>query len=113
MPDPPISGAMLRVARPTDTIEPLRTFYIDGLGFNILFEFSGHDGFDGLIIGLDTPGASYHLEFVSKEGHNVGGAPTEDNLLVFYLPDEKVWKAAVQRMEKAGFQSVKSFNPYW
>lgn len=113
MPDPPISGAMLRVARPTDNIEPLRKFYIDGLGFKILFEFGGHDGFDGLIIGLETPGASYHLEFVSKEGHKVGRAPTEDNLLVFYLPDEGMWKAAVERMEKAGFQSVKSFNPYW
>ena len=56
---------------------------------------------------------SYHLEFVSKEGHKAGRAPTEDNLLVFYLPDEATWKAAVERMEKAGFQSVKSFNPYW
>ena len=113
MPDPPISGAMLRVARPTDDIESLRRFYIDGLGFNILSEFRGHDGFDGLIVGLETPGSNYHLEFVSKEGHKVGRAPTEDNLLVFYLPDETLWKAAVERMGRAGFQKVKAFNPYW
>lgn len=104
---------MLRIARPTDNINALRKFYIDGLGFSILFEFSGHDGFDGLIVGLETPGASYHLEFVSKEGHKAGRAPTEDNLLVFYLPEEKTWEAAVERMEKVGFQTVKSFNPYW
>lgn len=113
MPDPPVAGAMLRIARPTDNIDALRKFYIDGLGFSILFEFSGHDGFDGLIVGLETPGASYHLEFVSKEGHEVGRAPTEDNLLVFYLPDEDTWEAAVDRLERAGFESVKAFNPYW
>ena len=113
MPDPPISGAMLRIARPTDNIDPLRKFYIGGLGFSILSEFSGHESFDGLIIGLETAGTSYHLEFVSKKGHVAGKAPTEDNLLVFYLPDEVVWKAAVERMEKVGFRSVESFNPYW
>lgn len=104
---------MLRIARPTDNIDALRKFYIDGLGVSVLFEFGGHDGFDGLIVGLETPGTSYHLEVVSKEGHKAGRAPTEDNLLVFYLPDEATWEAAVERMEKAGFQSVKSFNPYW
>lgn len=104
---------MLRIARPTDHIDPLRRFYIEGLGFSIISEFSGHEGFDGLIVGLATTSISYHLEFVSKKGHAVGRAPTEDNLLVFYLPDEVVWKAAVERMEKVGFQSVESFNPYW
>jgi catechol 2,3-dioxygenase-like lactoylglutathione lyase family enzyme len=113
MPGPPIAGAMLRIARPTDNIDALRRFYIDGLGFSVLTEFNKHNGFDGLIVGHDTPNASWHLEFVAKEDHKAGRAPTEDNLLVFYLPEEEVWRAAVQRMERAGFESVKSFNPYW
>jgi hypothetical protein len=41
------------------------------------------------------------------------GAPTEDNLLVFYLPDEERWHAAVDRMIAAGYEPVRSFNPYW
>ena len=104
---------MLRIARPTDNIDALRKFYIDGLGFSVLAEFNGHDGFDGLIVGHETPNTSWHLEFVSKEGHKAGRAPSEDNLLVFYLPDKEVWKGAVERMEKAGFESVKAFNSYW
>ena len=115
MSTPPISGAHLRIARPTDNIFALRNFYINGLGFTILYEFSGpgHAGFDGLILGLETPGANYHLEFTTKQGHSAGKAPTEDNLLVFYLSDEGVWKEAVERMEKAGCKGVKAFNEYW
>jgi hypothetical protein len=62
---------------------------------------------------LGRKGAAYHLEFTRKTGHKVGGAPTEDNLLVFYLPDAGEWQRAVARLEKTGYKSVKSFNPYW
>ena len=44
-----------------------------------------HDGFDGVMLG--HPGEQYHLEFTRKQGHEAGRAPTEDNLLVFYLPE--------------------------
>lgn len=62
---------------------------------------------------LGLPSASYHLEFTTKQGHDVGRAPSQDNLLVFYLPDEKEYQGAIGRMERAGFESVVSFNPYW
>lgn len=55
----------------------------------------------------------YHLEFTQEEGHDPGRAPTKDNLLVFYLPNEGDWKQAVKRMEGVGFESVKSYNPWW
>ena len=58
-------------------------------------------------------GANYHLEFTRKPGHKAGKAPTEDNLLVFYIPDEAVWTRAVDQMKRHGHQPVKSFNPYW
>jgi hypothetical protein len=41
---------------------------------------------------LGLAGAPYHLEFTCKRGHMAGRAPTEDNLLVFYLPDKQVWQ---------------------
>ncbi len=104
-------GAHLRIARPTDNIDALRSFYINGLGFEILYEFKDHAGFDGLMLGHLS--AQYHLEFTRKHGHNIGRAPTEDNLLVFYLPDEQTWKEAVAGMEATGFGAVKAFNPYW
>lgn len=106
-----LHGAHLRVARPTDNIDAIIPFYRDGLGFTILFRFNDHDGFDGAMLGL--PGAAYHLEFTTRQGHAVGRAPTEDNLLIFYLPDGADFQAAVARMQAHGFAAVASFNPYW
>jgi hypothetical protein len=62
---------------------------------------------------LGSPGAAYHLEFTRKRGHSAGRAPTQENLLVFYLPDEADWRAAVARLEQAGYAAVPSANPYW
>src|SRR5262245_31466270 len=102
---------ILRVARPTDHLEEVVRFYTSGLGLSRLGSFEDHEGFDGVMLSL--PGAAYHLEFTRKRGHRAGRAPTEDNLLVFYLPDEAEWKRAVQRMEGCGYRAVKAFNPYW
>lgn len=103
--------AVMRVARPTDDIERLLPFYTDGLGLEVLGSFEDHDGFDGVMLG--RPGAPYHLEFTRSRHHAAGRAPTQDNLLVFYLPDAEAWAAACERMADAGFQPEPSFNPYW
>lgn len=105
--NPPI----LRVARPSDDLEALVHFYRDGLGFDIIDRFSGHDGFDGIMLG--KKGWPYHFEFTKAHGHVAGKAPTEDNLIIFYLPDHAEWQGAVKRMENAGYAPQKSFNPYW
>lgn len=104
-------GKTLRVARPTDCLEDVVRFYTDGLGLTVLGSFQDHDGFDGVIVG--GPGAPYHLEFTHPRGHMAGRAPTQDHLLVFYLPDAAEWQAAVDRMQQAGHEPVPSFNPYW
>ena len=106
-----IARAHLRIARPTDDLAAVVTFYRDGLGLDVLYEFRDHEGFDGVMLGRS--GTAYHLEFTSRAGHRVGRAPTSDNLLVFYLPDEREWRAAVARLERAGHRPIESFNPYW
>lgn len=106
-----LNSAHLRVARPTDDLAAVVRFYRDGLGFAVLYEFKDHDGFDGVMLGHS--GAAYHLEFTRRAGHSAGRAPTEDNLLVFYLPDARQWQNAVKRLESHGYHAVKSFNPYW
>jgi len=106
-----LAGAHLRVARPTDELDAVVRFYRDGVGLDVLAEFQDHDGFDGVILG--HRGTGYHLEFTRKSGHPAGRAPTEDNLLVFYLPDHVDWEAAVARMESACYSAVPAFNPYW
>lgn len=101
----------LRVARPTDNLVAVVKFYRDGLGFEVLYEFKDHGGFDGVMLG--GKGAAYHLEFTRRVGHKAGRAPTQDNLLVFYLPNKSGWKAAVARLKNAGHKPVRPFNPYW
>jgi catechol 2,3-dioxygenase-like lactoylglutathione lyase family enzyme len=101
----------LRVARPTDNLPEVTKFYRDGLGLEDLGSFSNHNGFDGMILGQKH--SPYHLEFTHKHGHKVGKAPSEDNLLVFYMPDKAEWKGAVERMQKHGYNPVKPFNPWW
>ena len=107
----PLDHAQLRVARPTDDLEAVVNFYRDGLGLEVIASFEGHEGFDGVMLG--RPGAAYHLEFTRRRGHAAGRAPTEDNLLVFYLPDPEEWREAVERMRAQGYEPVKPFNPYW
>jgi len=102
---------VLRVARPTDQLAVIQRFYQDGLGFELLAQFDNHNGFDGLILGhRQWP---YHLEFTHHRGHMVGKAPSADNLLVLYFPDEDTWRQQVERMRAHGFESVASYNPYW
>ncbi len=86
-------------------------FYRDGLGLTVLFRFEDHEGFSGVMLG--RAGAPYHFEFTQARGHAAGRAPTQDNLLVFYLPESREWIHAVQRMRDAGFAPVQAFNPYW
>jgi catechol 2,3-dioxygenase-like lactoylglutathione lyase family enzyme len=101
----------LRVARPTGDLDGLLRFYQQGLGFEVLYRFADHDGFDGIMLG--HAGAPYHFEFTRAHGHAAGRAPTPDNLLVFYFPQAADWQAAVARMRAAGFEPVAAFNPYW
>ncbi len=103
--------AQIRIARPTDDIAALVRFYRDGLGFKILSKFEDHEGFDGVMLG--QPGSSWHLEFTHHRGHQVGKAPTDEHLLVIYLPDAAEWKQAIARLEDAGWSPTPSRNPYW
>lgn len=103
--------AHLRIARPTDNMRDVVRFYRDGLGFEVVASFEDHEGFDGVMLGHRN--LPYHLEFTHRRGHAAGRAPTQENLLVFYLPEEGEWLRAVERMSAHGFEPVRSYNPYW
>jgi hypothetical protein len=101
------------VARPSDDLDAVVRFYRGGLGLDVLAEFKDHDGFDGVMLGRQ--GAAFHLEFTRKAGHPAGKAPTEDNLLVFYLAERAAWQQAVDRLVRHGYRvgaSVKSTHPF-
>lgn len=104
-------NSRLRIARPTNRLSQIAQMYQDGLGFEILGSFDDHQGFDGVILGHQNH--TYHLEFTHHRGTSVPDAPSQDNLLVFYIPDEREWRTACAQMERAGFVAEDSYNPYW
>lgn len=106
----PLGAAHLRIARPTDHLDEVVAFY-EALGFKRVGGFVDHDGIDGVMLGHD--GAGSHLEFTHHRGHTVGGAPTADHLLVFYVPDAATWSAVTASIEARGLVPVPSANPYW
>lgn len=101
----------IRFARPTNRLEDIAAMYQEGLGFKILSTFKDHEGFDGVILGV--PGAQYHLEFTHHHGQTVPIAPTQEHIIVLYVPNEADWKRSCERMKTAGFSHVRSYNPYW
>lgn len=103
--------AQFRIARPTDQIAAIEKFYCEGLGLQKIGGFSGHEGYTGLMIGL--PDASYHLEFTEHVDGSPCPAPTEDNLLVFYMPDKQQITAIQSRLSEMGYFEVPPENPYW
>jgi catechol 2,3-dioxygenase-like lactoylglutathione lyase family enzyme len=106
-----LKGKIVRIARPTNQLDKVIRFYTEGLGLQILDHFEDHEGFNGVMLGI--PKAPYHLEFTQQRGHFVSRAPTQDNLIVFYLPDRQEWQRAVEQIKTIGSEPVKSYNPYW
>src|SRR5690606_23743282 len=80
------SAVQVRIARLTDKYEEVIEFYEHGLGLKRLTDFTGHRGYTGVIYGL--PDAQYHLEFTKQVDGSPCPAPTKDNLLVFYIPNQ-------------------------
>ena len=108
-PVPSLMTHKFRVTRPTENMKEVLRFYRDALGLEVLASYN-HKGYDGKILG--RRGGPYHLEFLNRRGRKFGKAPTEGNLLVFYMPEAE-WNPAVERMQKHGYKAVKSHNPYW
>jgi len=102
---------VVRIARPTDDIDRLLPFYVDGLNCTVLARFVDHAGFDGAIVGFAN--APYHLEFTRERGATAPRAPSTEHLLVLYYPLRESHRLAVTRMKDAGFSAVASSNPYW
>jgi len=106
-----LSAVQFRIARPTNNLKAVVAFYKEALGLKELGSFSGHDGYDGVMLGL--PGEQYHLEFTQHNSQTALPEPTRENLLVFYFDTPEKYHQAVQRMTDFGLRSVPPENPYW
>ena len=104
----PVSN--VRVARATHQLAELVQFYTVELGLPELDRFSGHAGYDGVMIGL--PGPEHHLEFTAHAAGTPERVPITDDLLVLYLPDSARFAEIVQRL-LTRHSPVAMANPYW
>jgi catechol 2,3-dioxygenase-like lactoylglutathione lyase family enzyme len=101
----------LRIARPSRDLSAATEFYTRALGLEVLATFADHDGFDGVMLG--HAGWPFHLELTHRRGAPITPLSTDEDLLVFYLPDRAEWNAAVQRVRDSSAAEVESSNPYW
>ncbi|MGB8543461.1 MAG: VOC family protein [Candidatus Acidiferrales bacterium] len=101
----------VRIARPTDKLEEVLRFYSEGLGLKIVGSFAEHKGYTGYMLGL--PGSDYHLEFTQHAAGSPCPAPSRDNLLVFYIPDQAAIGRIAARLSGLGYRAVEAENPYW
>jgi catechol 2,3-dioxygenase-like lactoylglutathione lyase family enzyme len=101
----------VRLARPTDRLEAVTAFYVDGLGLPRLGGFVDHDGYDGVFVGL--PGTPYHLELTRHAHGSPGDAPSAEHLLVLYLGTAEAVHTIVDRLSSHGHSPVPAHNPYW
>lgn len=103
--------AQVRIARPTGKLEDVIAFYRDGLGLPELFRFTGHDDYDGIMLGL--PDKAIHLEFTQHAHGSPCPAPSLDNLIVLYITDVEAYDRLNLRMRRLGYEPVPPENPYW
>ncbi|WP_439880234.1 VOC family protein [Pontibacter sp. MBLB2868] len=103
--------AQVRIARPTDKLKEVEAFYCAGAGLKKLGSFEKHAGYNGVMIGL--PGLPYHLEFTQHEKGSPCPAPSKDNLLVLYIPDQPSIDQVVERLTRMGYPETEPENPYW
>lgn len=105
-----LSVAAVRFARPTADLAAAVGFYRDDLGMRVLAEFRGHDGYDGLVMGL--PGTLLQLEITARGGE-VPAAVSSEHQLILYFAGEDTMRPAVERLSGRGHRSVSPENPYW
>ncbi|CAM3913137.1 VOC family protein [Cohnella lubricantis] len=106
-----LPAVQFRAARPTHQLDKIIEFYTQGLGLQIIGSFAQHNGYDGVMLGL--PDVHYHLEFTQHVDAIPTPPPSEDNLLVFYIPNREVRDAIAARLNSMGYPAVEPENPYW
>jgi catechol 2,3-dioxygenase-like lactoylglutathione lyase family enzyme len=104
---PPRRAMQLRIARHTERLDDVVSFYRDGLGLTEIGGFRDHDGYDGVFLGVAGTGA--HLELTAG-GARGAPAPHPESLLVLYLGDDSAVQAVVAQL---GVDPIEPVNPYW
>lgn len=101
----------VRIARPTDRLEKIISFYTAGLGLAQIGRFHDHAGVSGVMLGM--PDKTCHLEFTQHSEGSPCHPPTKDNLLVFYYRNAGLRNVVAERLRGMGYGEATPHNPYW
>jgi catechol-2,3-dioxygenase len=106
-----LAVAQVCITRATRRLSELLTFYRDGIGLPVLFQFDSGAGSAGAMLGL--PGTSYHLEFIQVQDDENCGPPSRQNVLVLHIPDHDQLLKLASRLLAQGHAPVAPANPFW
>ena len=107
-----ISGAPIRLARPSRDLGVARRFWVEGLGLDVLWETGPEAEGGHALLMLGAHGATWHLELVGDPIAHAHARPGPEDLLVLYLGSQ-FDRATVERLITYGGTRVTSPNPYW
>lgn len=99
-----------RVARHTNQLAIVSSFYKSILGLTELGSFVNHDGYDGTFLGI--PDERWHLEFTSSE-EAPNHQTDDDDFLVFYVDGKAEQNAIREKCLAANIKILTAKNPYW
>ena len=100
----------LRVARHTNNLENIKSFYVNILGLEILGGFENHNNYDGIFIG--KPAENWHIEF-TKSNEKINISCNEEDYLVFYPENQLEYDQILKNIETNNIKFITSKNPYW
>jgi uncharacterized glyoxalase superfamily protein PhnB len=100
----------LRLARHTNQLQKIKSFYIDVLGFELIGEFNDHDNYNGIFLSKDN--SEWHLEF-TESSIQAKHEFDEDDLMVFYADSIKELNLIKRNLTNKGVNKIKAQNPYW
>jgi hypothetical protein len=101
---------VLRVARHTNNLEKIETFYINVLGFERLGGFQNHNNYDGVFIGKSN--LDWHFEF-TESSDRANHHFDEDDIIVLYPSTILEYNNLLDSVSNNNISIITSKNPYW
>ena len=100
----------LRIARHTNDLEKIKSFYIEVLKFEFLGGFQDHNNYDGIFIGKSD--LDWHFEFTESEtkAHHVFD---EDDVTVLYPETVSEYNMLINRLIENTISFIIPKNPFW
>ena len=100
----------LRLARHTNQLNKIKSFYIDILEFELIGEFRDHEGYNGIFLSKNN--TDWELEFTDSNTEAIHKFD-EDDLIVMYADSDNELNEIVNKLISKGIKKVTAQNPYW